>query len=70
MVCLGRRGEHRHALREQAFDGTVFHFLRNSASMRAITSTDPNAPIPFQAQRVRRQLNGPVIRNKTFFFFS
>jgi hypothetical protein len=53
------------------FDGTVFHFLRNERFDARNYFDDPNTGIPpFKRNVFGAVIGGPIIRNKTFFFFS
>jgi hypothetical protein len=53
------------------FDGSVFHFLRNERFDARNYFDDPNVPIPpFKRNVFGGVLGGPIVRNKSFFFFS
>ena len=53
------------------FHGELFEFLRNNAldarNFFTFTSTEPP---PFKRNQFGADLGGPIVRNKTFFFFS
>jgi len=53
------------------FHGELFEFLRNNAmdarNFFTFTSTEPP---PFKRNQFGSNLGGPILRNKTFFFFS
>lgn len=54
-----------------AFHGSAFEFLRNSAfdARQPIDSLNPNQP-PFHLNQFGASFGGPIIRNRTFFYVS
>lgn len=52
------------------FHGSVFEFLRNDKLDAKNFFDDPDEPIPpFKRNQFGGTLGGPIVRNKTFFFF-
>jgi hypothetical protein len=53
------------------FHGELFEFLRNDAfDARNFFTLTSSKPPPFKRNQFGGNLGGPIIRNKTFFFFS
>ena len=53
------------------FHGTVYDFLRNSAVLTARNFFQAPGPLPsFKRNQFGATLGGPIIKNKTFFFYS
>jgi len=53
------------------FHGELFEFLRNDAlDARNFFTLNSSDPQPFKRNQFGGTLGGPVVRNKTFFFFS